>query len=133
MSNLNLQQKLHLISFFSDNRFQIITILIMASIKPFQLFIPQDLLIKLDMKPCKYASSKNKHFSLTKLCHPQTYWNYEQPPQTSQNSYFQSYFFVFKIGQIFPKKKFYEEYSTRRPTFIKKCFWKFWFLRYFIF
>ena len=38
---------------------------------------------------------------------------------------------MFKIGRIFPKKKFYEEYLTRRPTFIKKCFWKFWFLKYF--
>ena len=32
----------------------------------------QDFLIKLDMKPCKYASSGNKHF-FTKLCHFQTY------------------------------------------------------------
>ena len=31
---------------------------------------------------------------------------------------------------IFPKKIFYEGYWTRRPTFIGKCFWKFWFLRY---
>ena len=31
------------------------------------------------------------------------------------------------------KKKIYEEYLTRRPTFIKIFFWKFWFLRYFIF
>ena len=88
----------------------------------------QDLLIKLDMN----ASSGNKHF-FTKSCHRQTYQNYEQPPQTYQNSYFQSHFSVLKIGRIFPKKKFYEEYWTRRPTFIKKCFWKFWFLRYFIF
>ena len=79
-----------------------------------------------------YASSGNKHF-FTKSCHRQTYQNYEQPPWTSQNSYFQSHFSVLKIGWIFPKKKFYEEYLTRRPTFIKKCFWKFWFLRYFIF
>ena len=46
---------------------------------------------------------------------------------------FQSHFSVLKIDQIFLKKKFYEEYLTRRQTFIKKCFWKFWFLRYFIF
>ena len=41
-----------------------------------------------------YASSGNKHF-FTKLSHHQTYQNYEQPPQTSQNSYFQSHFSVF--------------------------------------
>ena len=68
-----------------------------------------------------YASSGNKHF-FTKSCHRQTYQNYEQPPRTSQNSYFQSHFSVLKIGRIFPKKNFYEEYLTRRPTFIKKCF-----------
>ena len=55
----------------------------------------QDFLIKLDMKP--YG---NKHF-FTKLCNCQTY---EQPPRTSQNSYFQSHFSVLKIGRIFPKK-----------------------------
>ena len=37
-----------------------------------------------------YASSGNKH--------RQTYQNYEQPPRTYQNSYFQSYFSVLKIG-----------------------------------
>ena len=30
-----------------------------------------------------------------------------------------------KIGLIFPKNKFYEEYLTKRPTFIKKMFLKF--------
>ena len=50
-----------------------------------------------------YASSGNKRF-FTKSCHRQTYQNYEQPPQTSQNSYFQSHFSVLKIGQIFQKK-----------------------------
>ena len=49
------------------------------------------------------ASSGNKHF-FTKSCHRQTYQNHEQPPQTSQNSCFQSHFSVFKIGQIFPQK-----------------------------
>ena len=29
------------------------------------------------------------------------------------------------------QKKSYEEYSTRRSTFIRKCFWNFWFLRFF--
>ena len=79
----------------------------------------QDFFIKLDIKP------------YVKSCHRQTCWSYEQPPQTSQNLYFQGHFSVLKIGPTFPKKK-YEEYLTRRPTFKKKCFWKFWFLRYFI-
>ena len=48
----------------------------------------------------------------------------------SQYSYFQSHFSVLKIGRIFPKKIFYEEYLTRWPTFIKKFFLKFLFLRY---
>ena len=68
-----------------------------------------------------YAFSGNKHF-LTTSCHRQTYQNYEQPPRTSQNSYFQSHFSVLKIGRIFLEKNFYEEYLTRRPTFIKKVF-----------
>ena len=49
------------------------------------------------------ASIRNKHF-FTKLCHRQTYQNYEQPPRTSQNSYFQIHFSVLRIGQIFQKK-----------------------------
>ena len=65
-----------------------------------------------------YASSGNKHY-FTKSFHRQTY---EQPPWTSQNSYFQSHFSVLKIGQIFPNKFFYEEYSTRGATFIKNFF-----------
>ena len=60
----------------------------------------QDFLMKLDMT--MYASSGNKHF-FTILCLCQTYQNYEQPPQTFQNSYFQSHFSVLNIGQIFPK------------------------------
>ena len=62
----------------------------------------QDFLIKLDMKPCMHLVEISIFF--TKSCHRQTYQNYEQPPQTSQNLYFQSHFFVFKIGQIFQKK-----------------------------
>ena len=68
-----------------------------------------------------YASSGNKHF-FTKSCHRQTYKNYEQPPQKSQNSYFQSHFSVLKIGQIFPKKNFCEEYWIRRTTYINEIF-----------
>ena len=51
-----------------------------------------------------YASSGNKNF-FTKSCHRQTYQNYEWPPWTSQNLYFQSHFSVLRFGQIFPKKK----------------------------
>ena len=43
-----------------------------------------------------YASSGNKHF-FTKSCHHQTYQNYEHPPQTPQNLYFQSHFSVLEI------------------------------------
>ena len=50
-----------------------------------------------------YTSSGNKHF-FTKSYRRQTNQNYEQPPQTSQNWYFQSHFSVLKIGQIFQKK-----------------------------
>ena len=37
------------------------------------------------------AYIENKHF-FTKSCHRQTYQNYEQPPQSLQNLYFQSQF-----------------------------------------
>ena len=70
-----------------------------------------------------YACSGSKHF-VTKPCHRQTYHNYEQPPETSQNLYFQSHFSMLKIGRICPKK------CSMNVT--KPCFWKFWFLRYFI-
>ena len=43
-----------------------------------------------------YASSGKIYF-FTKSCHRQIYENYEQPPQTSQNLYFQSHFSVLKI------------------------------------
>ena len=43
-----------------------------------------------------YASSENKHF-FTKSCHHQTHQNYEQPPQTSHNSYFQSHISVLEL------------------------------------
>ena len=51
----------------------------------------QDFLNKLDMKQQKYASSGNHHFFI-KSCNCHTYQNYEQPPQRSQNSDFQSCF-----------------------------------------
>ena len=49
-----------------------------------------------------YASSGNNHF-FTKYCHCQTYQNYDQPPQTSQNSDFQSHFSVLKLIKSFQK------------------------------
>ena len=64
--------------------------------------------------------SGNKHF-FTKSCHSQTYQNYEQP---SQNSDFHRHFSVLKIGRIFPKKLFCEEYLIRRPSHINDIFLK---------
>ena len=46
------------------------------------------------------AYIENKHF-FTKSCHRQTNQNYEQPPQSLQNLYFQSHFSASKINQIF--------------------------------
>ena len=81
----------------------------------------QDFLIKLDMKPCMHLVEISIFF--TKLYHRQTYRNYEQPSQTSQNSYFQSYFSVFKIGQIFPKKNSWHEkmHLVEINIFTKSC------------
>ena len=50
-----------------------------------------------------YVFSGNKHF-FTKSCRRQTHHNYEQPPLTSLNLYFQSHFSVLKIGKILTKK-----------------------------
>ena len=45
--------------------------------------------------------------------------NYEQPPQTSQNSDFQSQFSVLKNWSNLSKKNFYEEYSLKMcPIFV---------------
>ena len=46
------------------------------------------------------AYIENKHF-FTKSCHRQTYQNYEQPPQSLQNLYFQSHFLTSKFNRIF--------------------------------
>ena len=59
-----------------------------------------------------YASSGNKHF-FTKSCHCQTYQNYEQPPRTSQNSYFQSHFSVLKISKIFLLAVFFINWTAK--------------------
>ena len=64
-----------------------------------------------------YASSENKHF-FTKSCHRQTYQNYEQSQQ--------------KIGTILGNKVSWKSNSLKEH-FNKKCFWKFRFLKYFIF
>ena len=68
---------------------------------------------------------ENKHF-FTKSCHRHTYQNYEQPPQSLQNLYFQSHFSASNINQIFLIFFFREEYLTRRSTLIFKvlCFLK---------
>ena len=66
-----------------------------------------------------YATSGNEHF-FTKSCHRQTYQNYEQPPKTFQNSYFQSHFSVLKIGQIFPKKNSMKNIGLGDQ--LQKCF-----------
>ena len=90
----------------------------------------QDFLIKLDMKPCRYASSQNKHF-FTKSFHHKTYQDYEQPPQTSQNSYFQSHFYCWKLVESFTKKISVKNIGLRvqhLSNFIFKvfCFLKMW-------
>ena len=55
----------------------------------------------------------------------QTYQNYEQPPQSLQNLYFQSHFSASKINRIFLIFFFCEEYLTRRLTFINEIVWNF--------
>ena len=74
------------------------------------------------------AYIENKHF-FTKSCHRQTYKNYEQPPQSLQNLYFQNLFSASKINRIFLIVFFCKEYLTRRSTFINEIFWKLWFLK----
>ena len=66
-----------------------------------------------------FVSSGNKHF-FTKSCRYQTYQNYEQPPQTYQNSDFQSHFSVSKISQIFPKKCFLKNIRLKLNYFKKQ-------------
>ena len=66
-----------------------------------------------------YASTGNNHFS-TKSC--QTYQNYEQPPRTSKNSYFQSHFSVLKIGPIFPKKNSMKNIGLGDQLLLKNVF-----------
>ena len=70
-----------------------------------------------------FVSSGNKHF-FTKSCRYQTYQNYEQPPQTYQNSDFQSHFSVSKISQIFPKKCFLKNIRLGDQLLFKKMFLK---------
>ena len=74
------------------------------------------------------AYFENKYF-FTKSCHRQTYQNYEQPPQSLQNLYFQSHFLASKINRIF-----LIFFSVKRSTWKwNKIFWKLWFLKYFVF
>ena len=67
------------------------------------------------------ACIENKQF-FNKSCHPQTYQNYEQLPQTSQNSYFQSHFSVLKIDRIFPKKKSMKSIQLGDQLLLKTVF-----------
>ena len=78
------------------------------------------------------AYIESKHF-FTKSCHCQTRQNYEQPPQSLQNFYFQNHFLAPKIKRIFLNFFSCEEYLTRRSTFLNEIFWKLWFLKYFFF
>ena len=55
--------------------------------------------------PTANTSIENKDF-FTKSWPLQTYQNYEQPCERSQNCEFQSHFSMSKIGRIFPKKDF---------------------------
>ena len=64
----------------------------------------QNFLIKL--QPCMHLVEISIFSS--KLCHHLTYQNYDQPPQTSQNPYFQSYFCVFRMVKSFRKKNIWK-------------------------
>ena len=66
-------------------------------------------------------------------CHIQTNPNYEQPPQSLQNLYFQSHFLASKINRIFLIFLFCKEYLTRRSTFINEIFENLDFFKYFVF
>ena len=90
-----------------------------------------DFLIELGAHETVYASSnRNKHFC-TKWCHRQTYQDYEQPPQTSQNSDFQSHFSVLKntglgdqllIKNVFENFDFWNTlFSKNIPNFCQLC------------
>ena len=64
----------------------------------------------------KSACIENKHFFLLH----QTYQNYEQPPQSLQNLYFQSHFLASKIKRIF-------SIDAYMDFFIKKSMIHTWF------
>ena len=77
-----------------------------------------------------YACIENKCF-FTKSCHCQTYQNYEQPPQSLQNLYFQSHFLASKIKGIF--LIFFSSVKNIRlgdQLLLMNFFWK---LKYFVF
>ena len=97
---------------------------ILPVLEPFQ-----DFLIKLDMKPRMHLvkisvlSINNVTIRHTKIM--------KNLLEQLKILIFEVIFQRWKLVESF-KKKFYEEYSTWRPTFIEIIFWKFWFLRYFI-
>ena len=73
------------------------------------------------------AYIENKPF-FTKYSPRQTYQNYEQPCQRSQNSEFQSHYSESKIGRIFPKKNSVKNISLEDELilmiFLKKVTFK---------
>ena len=90
----------------------------------------QDVLIELDMKPCMHLveisifSLNHVIVRLTKIMNNLL--------EHLKIRTFKVIFLCQKLVESF-QKKFYEEYSTRDKLLLKKCFWNFWFLRYFIF
>ena len=67
---------------------------------PLNLETVQDFVDQVGHQTMSAAYIENKHF-FTKSCHRQTYQNYEKPPQSLQNLYFQSHFLASKIKRIF--------------------------------
>ena len=80
----------------------------------------QDFLIKLDMKPFMYlveisiCTLNHVMVRLTKIMNNLL--------KHLKIRTFKVIFLFKKLVESFHKKGFYEEYWTRRPTFIKKCF-----------
>ena len=83
-----------------------------------------DFLIELDMKLCMHLVeiSITVTVRLTKIMNNLL--------EHHKVLIFKVVFQYWKLVKLF-RKKFCEEYWTRRPTLIKSCFWKFGFLRYF--
>ena len=91
----------------------------------------QDFLIKLDIKPLIHLleisifSLNNDLVRLTKFM--------KNHVKDLKILSFKVIFSVSKIGWIFRKKNFCEEFLIRRPTYINEFFWKNSYLKYFIY